>query len=310
MKITVIFLFCMAVLMPAGNALQVEKKELLFDPQLVSVTVPSSLPELEKEYMGAYHRLLKAGEDLMSAILRLNPGNHTYSETDMAEFNQKIDAFYTKYPKYRNELYDRKEAKDIAHITGLPVVTLSRYQVAQGTTGLKTLTFSVKGVVHAAWLKIYFRLLNLKQGAEYMADIGLSSTGGELETLFMTYRKAGARFHRLSEALYAALDRAVQAESDPLKKCGLSLRQNAYLYMVNDAGRVDEFGRSTGNFPLTGAVPKYYRHAAWLADELKLPFEELAYMQKMRGTFGLRKMIEKWEWLKNREEIIETIKKL
>lgn len=310
MKITVIFLFCLAVLVTTGNAKQAEQKELLFDPQLVSVTVPASLPELEKEYMGAYLHLLKAGEDLMSAILRLNPGNHTYSEADMAEFNLKIDAFYTKYPKYRNELYDKKEAKDIAHITGLPVVVLSRYQASQGTRGLKTLTFSVKGMVHAAWLKIYFRLLNIKEGAEYMADIGLKSPGGQPETFFMTYRKAGARFHRLSEALYAALDRAIQGEGDPLKKCGLSLRQNAYLYMVNDAGRVDEFGRSTGNFPLTGAAAKYYRHSAWLADELKLPFEELAYMQKMRGTFGLRKMIEKWEWLKNREELIEKIKKL
>lgn len=122
MKIVVVFLFCLAVLVPTGSAKQAEKKELLFEPQLVSVTVPASLAELEKEYMGAYHRLLKAGEDLRRAIARLNPGNHTYSEADMVEFKQKIEKLYQERPKYRNKLYDKKEAKDIAHITGLPVV--------------------------------------------------------------------------------------------------------------------------------------------------------------------------------------------
>ena len=70
MKILKIFLFCLIVLVPTGNAKQAEKKELLFEPGLVSVTVPASLAELEKEYMGAYHHVLKAGEDLMSAISR------------------------------------------------------------------------------------------------------------------------------------------------------------------------------------------------------------------------------------------------
>jgi hypothetical protein len=284
------------------------------------------LEELQSEYLKAYQNQFIKGTEFKKALRPVKPPpDFSYSKKDLAGFNRMLEKVYKQNPAMRSitadqimensvdhglarlagispgELGRYQAARDLAHMTGLPLRELAVYHRAHGRHGMQKLIFSVKNLANRMWVSWYLFMQQSRIPESYLFNDHGDEHPGLLK-LRQEFVDAINAFNRTSLPLGLCIQKIMQQEKKRAKLNRLAAKAHAFDSMYKVVGRIDVFGKRAGEFPLE-AKPRTFPQAAILAKRLAVPFQELAYIQRRSGINGLRLYLTRLVWIKNHEEL-------
>ncbi|XCN72226.1 MAG: hypothetical protein Q3M24_18255 [Candidatus Electrothrix aestuarii] len=307
---------------------------LLFSLSLACpVHAATDISTLEKDYFSAYDTFYDQAVQFHGAVKAVRPpADFTLTEQDLTAYHAQLEKLYAKKPEYRDmavgEAKDSRMVKqiaelvgaspsdigryeasyDISHMTGLSHREMAVVQKAGGLSSLRQLIWSVERLPNRQWVAWYFTLIGHSDStAEKLLFQDDRAGSSQLAEQREKYSVAAKAFKQAREHLETAINETLAASQDVVEKNRLAVKQFIFANISKKAGSVGWGRENRGGYPLQAPDKKHYAQAAALAERLQVPFEDLAFIKKAEGNYGLRKLVRGMAWVEDREAMLAEV---